>query len=38
MYHKIINPKTGRNVSIYSKLGRSIINNYLIQSGGVHGF
>lgn len=38
MYNKIFNPNTGRNVSIYSKLGKSIINNYLIQSGGVSGF
>ena len=29
MYHKIINPKTNRKVSIYSKLGKKIIKNYL---------
>ena len=44
MYNKIFNPTTGRHVSIYSKLGQSVINNYLIQSGGTdfagfkHGF
>lgn len=37
MYNKIFNPNTDTNVSIYSKLGKSIINNYLIQSGGVSG-
>ena len=34
MYNKIINPETGRKVSIYNKLGKSIINSYLIQLGG----
>ena len=33
MNYTIINPMTGRKVSIYGKIGRSIINNY-IQSGG----
>ena len=37
MYNKIFNPNTDTNFSIYSKLGKSIINNYLIQSGGVSG-
>lgn len=34
MYQKILNPANGKNVSIYSNLGKSIINNYLLQSGG----
>ena len=29
MYNTIINPETGRNVSIYGKIGQRIINNYL---------
>lgn len=33
MYEKIYNPKTGRKVNIFSKLGRKIIKNYL-QYGG----
>ena len=33
MYNKIVNPKTGRKVSIYGKLGQQILNNYL-QYGG----
>jgi len=33
-YHKIVNPKTGRKVSIYNKKGRGIIRNYLIQIAG----
>jgi len=35
MYRTIKNPKTGRNVSIYSKLGKQIVRNYLrIVDGG----
>ena len=37
MYNKIINPKTGRSIKITSKLGRQILNNYLIQLGGHKG-
>lgn len=35
-WNKIINPKTGRKVSIFSKTGKNIINNYLstLQNGG----
>ena len=33
MYNTITNPMTGRKVSIYGKLGKSILNNY-IQTGG----
>ena len=33
MYNTITNPITGRKVSIYGKLGKSILNNY-IQIGG----
>lgn len=35
-WNKIINPKTGRKVSIFSKNGKNIINNYLftLQNGG----
>lgn len=31
MYHKIKNPETSRYVSIHSKLGKQIINNYINQ-------
>lgn len=34
MYTKIINPKTNRKVSIYSKLGKKILNSYLNQIAG----
>ena len=34
MWDKIINPKTGRKVSIYSNIGKRVINNYIIQLGG----
>lgn len=34
MYDKIVNPSTGRKVSIYGKLGRNIIRNYMVQFGG----
>jgi len=37
MYNKIVNPRTGRRVSVSGKLGRQIIRNYLNQlyiSGG----
>lgn len=37
MYSKIVNPRTGRTVSIYNKLGKRILNNYLNQLGGVLG-
>ena len=30
MYSKIVNPKTGRKVSIGGKIGRQILRNYLI--------
>ena len=31
-YNFVINPKTGRKVSIYNKLGRNILKNYLLES------
>jgi len=34
MYNKIVNPNTGRNVSIYGKIGKTILKNYLYQLGG----
>ena len=34
MYNKIVNPLTGRKVSIYSKKGIQILKQYLKQSGG----
>ena len=34
MYKKIINPKTKRKVSIYSRTGRLILHKYLEQIGG----
>ena len=33
-YNTIVNPVTGRKVSVFNKLGQSIIKNYLNQSGG----
>lgn len=36
-FKKIINPKTGRKVSIYSKLGKKILTNYINQLGGHNG-
>jgi hypothetical protein len=33
-YNYIINPDTSRKVSIFSTKGKSILKNYLIQSGG----
>ena len=37
MYHKIVNPKTGRKVNIYTKLGQAILKGYLNQLGGHNG-
>ena len=34
MYQYIVNPLTGRKVSIFGKLGKKIIKNYLVQLGG----
>ena len=34
MYNKIINPLTGKKVSVKSKLGKKIIKNYLSLLGG----
>ena len=33
MYNKIVNPETGRKVSIKSKLGKSIIQKYILYGG-----
>ena len=33
-YRYIVNPITNRKCSIHSKLGKKIINNYVIQNGG----
>lgn len=39
MYKTIINPKTGRKVNINGKIGKKIINNYLLNYiGGSVGF
>ena len=38
MYSKIVNPKTGRKVSVASQLGKSIVRKYLnVLSGGKRG-
>jgi len=37
MFSQIINPKTGRRVSINSRLGRKILSNYVNQLGGHNG-
>jgi len=34
MYHKIVNPETGRKVNCNSKLGKKIIQKYLKMIGG----
>ena len=34
MYNKIINPVTGRQVSIFGKLGKKILKNYINMIGG----
>jgi hypothetical protein len=34
MYDKIINPLTGRKISIFSKKGNEILKNFINQSGG----
>ena len=34
MYNKIVNPESGRMVSVNSKLGKVILKNYLNQLGG----
>ena len=33
MYKNIINPVTGKKVSIFSKIGKNILNNYMNQIG-----
>ena len=37
MYSKIVNPKTGRKVSISGRIGRQVIARYRQQVGGVIG-
>ena len=34
IWDKIVNPETGRNVSIYGKIGKKILNNYVLQMKG----
>ena len=34
MYDKIVNPKTGRKVSIYGRIGKKVLRNYIIKAGG----
>ena len=34
MYNKIVNPQTGRYVSVKGTIGKTILNNYLKQLGG----
>jgi len=34
MWDKIVNPESGRKVSIYGRIGKNIIKNYFIQLGG----
>ena len=33
MYNKIVNPQTGRKVSIYNKLGQNILRKYIAFGG-----
>ena len=37
MFSQIVNPKTGRKVSINSRLGKRILSNYVNQLGGHNG-
>jgi len=37
MWNKIVNPKTGRKVNLNSKMGKSILKNYIKQLGGAAG-
>ena len=34
MWNKIVNPKTGRKVNVTSKIGKSVLRNYMNQLGG----
>ena len=34
MWNKIVNPETGRKVSVYGKTGQRVLKNYLYQVGG----
>jgi hypothetical protein len=34
MWNKIVNPKTGRKVNVNSKIGKSVLKNYMKQLGG----
>jgi len=33
MWNKIFNPATGRKVNINGKIGKKILNNYIVQVG-----
>lgn len=37
MYDTIVNPITGRKVSIYGRIGKNILKNYIKQIGGHDG-
>ena len=37
MWNKIVNPKTGIKVNLNSKMGKSILKNYIKQLGGAAG-
>lgn len=34
MWNRIVNPKTGRKVNVNSKIGKSVLRNYMKQLGG----
>ena len=34
MWNKIVNPKTGKKVNLNSKIGKSVLRNYMKQMGG----
>ena len=34
MYNKIVNPESGKNVSVYGRIGQKVLKNYLKQLGG----
>ena len=38
MYDKIVNPLTGRYVSVKGTIGKIVLKNYLKQLGGRYGF
>jgi len=36
MYETIVNPKTGRKVSIFGRIGKNVLSNYMLKIGGIN--